>query len=977
MAATDSPPIYNDVNKEAIRLFYGFKDVNKALKYFNASNNTGLDSTNIENGIIKKEVVDDIITVALWHRTLDPPYFGNTLIEKTIDKVKKVFNPLFGEEMSKHVKYDPPLKFLQGTSVGSNIPIVKQYTHLLLNDDFIVMIRKNIKPISDNKKSAYNYLKENTEIMGIKISFGSVTVGEIITNFKNLVIKLLYGSATINGVTFNINEIFNLVHSWNKDKLIKEGISPQDAEIKSKQIADKMKKEFKSRINDELLEVTNTIVLLITDLINEKHSNEEIKNYFKYIIVRENDTFKENLSLMVSDTIKYLFEENGIKVARPNLNNEHQRNIINNVIKKKSELSSAVYDLWKKNMDIRDENDKVISWEDYKDDNNDKLRLNILNMNMNIDGSINKKSQLQIPLLNGKTNAFEMTSCAKQMELQEQGLFAYFLTGENKTETVVVKHWNVPTTAGRNILRILYNTVYRHSEFNFDHVTAKGLFASEEERAKFMKHLCFNYEQSLQHLSVYNPRNEALRELDALVKRTPKERDDINRVSRIPGITKASLDVFEVLYDFTTNSTYAYKGDGKLYKRDADGNFTIDISPGTAEGIKETAKACEVSGVKSDCNLYLSDCLLNGDVDGIEKCSGMMVQMSDSELDKFIKDEIDNIYPPLALRVLQLLGIRKKKLYSEEARKPIYVVESVAHWLHDFVGKKFDGTFQNKVAKNSKLLKYLNAMVQFVNNHPGLLNNDYTGKPPIKRSVDSGFPNLPRSGNLPPRDSMGLKLDRLENHLRREADIIQNKPTVDKMLEILGKHKDYLVPNFIYDTLGGLIRIRDPTIMESSRSMISNLVGGQYGGTILAENLGRDLIEGKSFGSADSMKELYYHILKLLKQENKHLDSTTSDNFNKMLKELREAEDTVINELNIIKDFIEIYRRHSPSNDGKDVLSKKDIEQYAKEVAAHERRFKKGEIAFITNLKKLAKHLGVKIETGDITITKHDNLNLE
>lgn len=973
MAVPDSPRILDDVNKEAIRLFYGFKETDRSLKYFNATNGTGLPDTNVKDGVINKNVVDDIISIALWHRTLDPPYFGETLIERTMNKVELAFTLLFGK-YKRNVSYNlSGFRFIPNINFEKRNSTVRKYVSFLTKGLFSVR-DKFPREIGDD----YDFLK-NDEIMNVEVETGNRTVKikDLLENLKDLILTVLFDASRINSSLFSINEIFDLVHSWNKDNLLKDGISPQKAERISKQMAVNMKREFRSSIDQELTARMEILVYEIALKINANMRNEDIINSGDYQFVDENTpSFMRLLKAKVDLNIKKLFKKNGIEVARPNLNNPYQKKIVDNVISQSSNLHPLVTKLWINNVDIRDQDNNYISWEDYllnHQENNNKLRLNILNMRE--DGSINKISQMNIPLLNGVTNAFEMTSCSKEMDMQEKGLIGAFLTGEDRKNTVVVQHSNI--TPRRNILRVLYNVVYRHSEFNFDNVNRRGLFKNEEERTKFMKHLCINYEQSLQHLSVYNPRNEALAELDSLVKRSPKEREDLYKVSQIKEITQASLNVFETLYDFTTNSIYAYNPDGKLYKRDAEGNFTIDISPGTDEGREETRKACDVLGVKrEDCVLFLSDCLLNGDVNGIKKCSGLMVQMNEDELDKFIKGEIDNIYPPLALRVLQLLGIRKKKLYSHEAKKPIYVVESVAHWLHDFVGKKFEGTFQSKVAKNSKLLKYLNAMVQFVNNHPGLLNKDYTGAPKTKESQGT-FLGLPRSGNFPIRDSMVQKLDRLEQHIRREADIVKANPTVNKMLEFLGRQRDYMVPSFMYDTLGGLIKIRDPTLLENSRYLISSLITNQFGGDVHSENLAKDLIEGKSFGSADSMRELYNHILKLLDKENKQLDSSTANSFEKMLKDLRNAEETVINELNIIRDFVEIYRRHSHSTSVHDILSLHDIEQYAKQQAAHERSLKKGEIALVKNLKKLAENLGVTVEEGDITITKHENLNLE
>jgi hypothetical protein len=199
-----------------------------------------------------------------------------------------------------------------------------------------------------------------------------------------------------------------------------------------------------------------------------------------------------------------------------------------------------------------------------------------------------------------------------------------------------------------------------------------------------------------------------------------------------------SIESDETYISFEDKNYWKRDGtNGKLYIVDENGNKKYyemtKEDPETALKLKSSFK-CYSSLVNDNgdikkCDEYMNQCILDNNATGLGKCLDY-INANDKSFFDVARSEIKQMHPLVALRTLQRFGFRVREAYDRECKMNIKKVEAVKHWLANFMKTKFkDASDQSAIEQNSKLLEYLELIVQYVNGNPTILNGDrFTGK---------------------------------------------------------------------------------------------------------------------------------------------------------------------------------------------------------------------------------------------------------
>lgn len=223
--------------------------------------------------------------------------------------------------------------------------------------------------------------------------------------------------------------------------------------------------------------------------------------------------------------------------------------------------------------------------------------------------------------------------------------------------------------------------------------------------------------------------------------------------------------------DLTTNSYYRVENiDGKPTK------VPYGLSDPAGINLLKKNNSCASTGVSAtgaDCRNYIINCILADNKDDFTSC-----MLDNKDFYKSSVDEIKNTHPLMALETLRKFGFRKHWVYDSIAGTKILKVESLAHWIKNFLPTKFPAAdIQESIRTNENLLTYLRLLSEYVNSNPGILNKSYQGTTEEKKGLIT-LPAYPKALNMklrrdPPVSSplydLGLFKKQLElyKYLRR------------------------------------------------------------------------------------------------------------------------------------------------------------------------------------------------------------------
>lgn len=185
--------------------------------------------------------------------------------------------------------------------------------------------------------------------------------------------------------------------------------------------------------------------------------------------------------------------------------------------------------------------------------------------------------------------------------------------------------------------------------------------------------------------------------------------------------------------DMINHGVIVRSRDGKLLRRMKDGKL-VPLGEEDEETIKElrAGQKCYTTGFQGndkDCKNFVYECLLSQDPQALQECLARW-KSSSQPIFKLEKEEISQLHPVLALRILQQFGFRKYRVYDEIAGGQLYKVESAKHWVKNYMHEQFNDEEIKKMFASDdsrRIIQYLDLVSQFVNANPAILNKNYTG----------------------------------------------------------------------------------------------------------------------------------------------------------------------------------------------------------------------------------------------------------
>lgn len=178
--------------------------------------------------------------------------------------------------------------------------------------------------------------------------------------------------------------------------------------------------------------------------------------------------------------------------------------------------------------------------------------------------------------------------------------------------------------------------------------------------------------------------------------------------------------------------------DRNIISRDANGKLMITVDGKTVEYGQEddyTRKILKAShncygtytnGDDAQCKKFIFECLLSQDENALEKC--LADKKLTADFFKVATDDIKNLHPVLALRILQQFGFHKYEEFDDVAGMKLWKVESVKNWLKTVLQPKYPNlsSMINQPGQDH-ILGYLDLISQYVNANPAILNKQYNG----------------------------------------------------------------------------------------------------------------------------------------------------------------------------------------------------------------------------------------------------------
>ncbi|QKF93935.1 hypothetical protein QKU48_gp0477 [Fadolivirus algeromassiliense] len=182
----------------------------------------------------------------------------------------------------------------------------------------------------------------------------------------------------------------------------------------------------------------------------------------------------------------------------------------------------------------------------------------------------------------------------------------------------------------------------------------------------------------------------------------------------------------EKFFDVTLKEVIVRKADGKAYMLKNGKEISLDFD--NADMLSHLKNSqCFSLGLGKDQCATVFECLVNGNLD--KKCLDALKTNKDGFF-AAAKDQISNIHPVLALRVLQQFGFKKYK----DSLDGLWKVQSVNHWLNSTVKGKFNDADIKEIFRGDSrdVLNYINLVAEHVNANPAILNKGYSGSPSQK-----------------------------------------------------------------------------------------------------------------------------------------------------------------------------------------------------------------------------------------------------
>ena len=353
-----------------------------------------------------------------------------------------------------------------------------------------------------------------------------------------------------------------------------------------------------------------------------------------------------------------------------------------------------------------------------------------------------------------------------------------------------------------------------------------------------------------------------------------RQRLAYNRSQPVDAPAKAD----EQMVDLAYNNIWHRGADGELYTKGADGS-KIPVSDMNKLSQKASCFGTGVDGSNATCLPFVFDCILSNDAKKLEAC---MEGLKNVDFKKFADNELKNLHPKVAAKILNKFGFQQVEVYDREQGKVCNKVQSVNAWQDAQVKK--DQSMKDKLDANPNLIKYLGLIVEFVNANLAVLNKNGCGS--TDESV--GRPPVP---SFAAKAKINLRIDPFK---------------AESGLYDMGVLKGYNQTNLYGAT------IRNPLLRSSTGQYTTNSVSfmpafmsgrvsvGQTGGGAVD-----DAIRRKQLGSAQRLSGLFKAALVQMKSRNKTLDESNRIAIDKKIERLAKMEEELIKQARDIETYSE------------------------------------------------------------------------
>lgn len=184
----------------------------------------------------------------------------------------------------------------------------------------------------------------------------------------------------------------------------------------------------------------------------------------------------------------------------------------------------------------------------------------------------------------------------------------------------------------------------------------------------------------------------------------------------------------EPLLGITDKNIWKRDETNKLYRDTPQGPvYYEDNSPASLEMFKSSYKCASSlsKGTEAECGKYMAECILSIDQKQISQCLEFWRNRNFYDI---VKEEISNMHPTIAIRILKKFGFREYETYDIECDSYVRKIESRDHWFKDYASKIFTDDVLKIISENDKLLDYLQLITEYINSNLQILNGSQCRK---------------------------------------------------------------------------------------------------------------------------------------------------------------------------------------------------------------------------------------------------------
>lgn len=315
---------------------------------------------------------------------------------------------------------------------------------------------------------------------------------------------------------------------------------------------------------------------------------------------------------------------------------------------------------------------------------------------------------------------------------------------------------------------------------------------------------------------------------------------------------------------------------------DRDGKEVTQWAEITHDNLTPEEKKNLVNNVKlsssvssDDIARYFTECL-KGSTD---KCSEFL---SRSDFHESSYQAVNEMNPHVAFELLNKYGFTKIKIYNDYLKKDIDGMNNVQAWLASINNNPdINSDTKKNISSNTKLHVFLDLLVNKINNNPGILNTDVTGK--ISQiQINNGkinryLPTIPPKYTDKPRSINEI----FDSERKTPLTQSEMEHLLNALRLVLGNNFNFRVGPLNLNKIGG-----------------GNSNINQSGGFLTFKS--RDL----SHNSSAVLKSMYLNLSSALERANKKVSEPDHGKIMKLINEIDEKEKILKNSLNMIEKYI-------------------------------------------------------------------------